>query len=166
MTNTAENPVPAPIQSLLAIFEEHLKDVHFPGVDFDALQEAAGEVRGKSAEVARLEAELAAARGTLSTAQETLLHKAQRALSYAKVFAEEDETVIRKLEEIGRLGTRRLPRTDAASSSSAMAATVSAPATSPEETAETGETPRRRGRPKAKPAGMLFQDTADGAAAP
>ena len=92
--------IPAPIQAVLALFTKELADVKFPDVDVDVLQLAAEEVHSAAGAVSRAEAALATARAALSDRQEALLAKAQRALAYARVFAEEDTGLAPHLESI------------------------------------------------------------------
>ena len=149
--NDVPSPIPAPIQTLVALFEETLTAVNFPDVNTTVLQEASQAVVDAHTQVTRLEAELAAARAALSERQDALLGKAQRALAYARIFAEEQPELLTRLDAVSlpRPG-RRTPKVEA---------TVE-PVAAGEQLA-TSEAPRKRGRPpRARPAGMLFQDEA------
>jgi hypothetical protein len=151
------SPIPAPIQTLVTLFEETLTAVNFPDVNTTVLQEASKAVVDAHTQVTRLEAELTAARAALSERQDALLGKAQRALAYARIFAEEQPELLSRLDAVSlpRAG-RRQPKVEA---------TVE-PVTAAGEHAASSEAPRKRGRPaRARPAGMLFQDEATDAPA-
>lgn len=148
--NDVPSPIPAPIQTLVALFEETLTAVNFPDVNTTVLQEASQAVVDAHTQVTRLEAELAAARAALSERQDALLGKAQRALAYARIFAEEQPG-----GSLTRLDAVSLPRPGRRTPK--VEATVE-PVAAGEQLA-TSEAPRKRGRPPpARPAGMLFQD--------
>ena len=105
------DPISAPLREVLAVFSESLSSVRFPDVDASALAEAAVLVEQHAAEQRRLEAALEEQRKTLEESQEQLLQKAQRALAYARVFAEGDVLLSSRLEGIA------LPRIRAARAS-------------------------------------------------
>lgn len=153
MFNSPENDSISPaLRELLELFATDLSDVKFPDVDTEVLGEAAVQVRQKAEAVARAQAALDAARQALNESQESLLQKGQRALAYAKVFAEDDAELGAKLEAI------HLPRpVRKASGPSQVADPVNAP------TGSDDNTPRRRGRPpKVRPVagGTLFNEGA------
>ncbi len=106
---------------LLELFDGPLRGVSFPDVSRDALRALAGEVEASQAErdgqaamlaeaeevLAEAEAAVAAARAALRDAeavvderQRGLLARGQRALSYAKVFAETDPGLHAQLSAI------------------------------------------------------------------
>ncbi|RKH23492.1 hypothetical protein D7Y13_28080 [Corallococcus praedator] len=151
MFDSPENDSISPaLRGLLELFATDLADVKFPDVDTEVLGEAAVQVRQKAEAVARAQAALDAARQALNESQESLLQKGQRALAYAKVFAEDDAELGAKLEAI------HLPRpTRKASGPSQVAEPVNATPGSEE------NAPRRRGRPpKVRPVagGSLFTE--------
>jgi hypothetical protein len=141
-----DSPINSGVQAVVELFDADLGQLKFPDVDQAVLGEAVARVLGQAETVAAAEAALATAREALSDAQETLLGKCQRALAYARVYAEEDRELLRKIEAIN------LPRSR---SKSALA--------SP---AEQGE-PRasRRGRRSPPASGPLFLDPAGSAPA-
>lgn len=104
MSSQAELVAPAVLE-LVEVFEERGADLKFPDLDAKVLQDAVCEVERAAAEVQRLEAELERARELLSSRQEGLHGKAQRALAYARVFAEEDAELSERLAKV------LLPRT-------------------------------------------------------
>ncbi len=129
---TATHPA---VQALLDLFATSLADVRFADVDGPSLARCAAEVEAaaQAETVARLA--LDAAQLALHEKQEALLQRAQRALAYARVYAESDPTLAASLETIG------LPRTSrrAAAADALVLSTAS----------ET--TPRPRGRPRKRP---------------
>jgi multidrug efflux pump subunit AcrA (membrane-fusion protein) len=96
--------IPTPIQALLDLFTTALADVRFADVDGQTLARVATDVEAAVAVVSSAEAALASAREVLQERQEALLQQAQRALAYARVYAENDETLTE------RLGAIALPR--------------------------------------------------------
>lgn len=93
-----------PVQAVLELFQGPLVDVRFADVDAAGLASVAAEVESAAAEVARQEAQLTSLRQSLTERQEALLLLAQRALAYARVYAEHDEALT---EQLGRI---TLPR--------------------------------------------------------
>ena len=120
------DPISPALRDVLAVFDDALADVKFPDVDNAALQAQAKEVEERFAEVKRLEAALDEARRSLDDAQESLLSRSQRAVAYARVFADGDVLLSSRLESI------TLPRSKAKSSSSPPAQATA---------------PKKRGRP-------------------
>src|SRR3954471_2108110 len=111
MTNqTADHPIPSSIQTLLELFATELSGVKFPDVDKKELDAAAEAVRVRAAELERAEAAVEAARALLTESQDGLMQKSQRALSYARIFAEENPELAVKLDAVvlprGKKGTR------------------------------------------------------------
>ena len=105
--------VSPPLQALLELFDAELEKVKFPGVDGDALQQTAEKVDEAAAEVARAEEALEAARMQRSEADEALLGLAQRALAYAKVYAEDQPELAAKLDALALPRSPRKPRAEA-----------------------------------------------------
>ncbi|HEX8823134.1 MAG TPA: hypothetical protein VF794_24610 [Archangium sp.] len=147
MFDANENdPISPAMRALLEVFSTELSEVKFPDVDVEVLDEAAARVKAQAEAVAQAQAALEAARQALGESQEALLQKGQRALAYARVFAEEDASLSMKLEAIS------LPR---------AARKVARPeGGAPEVAAQNDETaPKRRGRPpKSRPSAPLFAD--------
>jgi len=147
---SGNDPISPALQDLLKLFGQELAMVKFPDMDRAVLEEAAAWVKEKAEAVARAQAALDAARQSLHESQEALLQKGQRALSYARIFAEDDAELSEKLEAISLpRPVRKAPRAEGA-----MA--MEAPAGQSEESA-----PRRRGRPpKARTSAPLFSEGA------
>jgi hypothetical protein len=92
------------IQSVLELFKGPLASVRFADIDATGLANLAAEVEAVGSEAEEQEAKLAELRQDLAQKQEALLVLAQRALAYARVYAENDEPL---LEELNRIS---LPR--------------------------------------------------------
>jgi ATP-dependent Clp protease ATP-binding subunit ClpA len=148
MFDANENdPISPAMRALLEVFSTELSEVKFPDVDAEVLDEAAARVKAQAEAVAKAQAALEAARQALAESQEALQQKGQRALSYARVFAEEDAELSMKLEAISLpRPARKVVRPDG---------TVAAEA--PAQNDESA--PKRRGRPpKSRPSAPLFAD--------
>jgi hypothetical protein len=143
-SSLVDSPINSGMQAVVELFDAELVQLKFPDVDQAVLGEAVARVLSQAETVAAAEAALATAREALSDAQEVLLGKCQRALAYARVYAEEDRELLRKLDAIN------LPR---ARGKAAM--------TGPTDVAE----PRaaRRGRRTPPASGPLFLDPAGSA---
>ena len=85
------------LETLLELFKTDLRDLKFPDVDAERLSEAAGAVFAAAEDVSAAEAVLDSARAELQRNQEALLQKGQRALAYARVWAEEQPELLEKL---------------------------------------------------------------------
>lgn len=84
-----QNPIPTAVKELLALFDGPLADVRFPEVDGTALREQAASVEAGVRDVEAAAAAWAEAKRTVDARLEILLQKAQRALSYARIYAED-----------------------------------------------------------------------------
>ena len=129
--------IPAPIQALLDLFTTSLADVRFADVDGQTLASCASEVEAAAKAFTSAQVTLDAAREALQFRQDALLQRAQRALAYARVYAEADETLTRKLDAASLPRPPRRPRAEDALVLSAD------PQPAP--------VPRPRGRPKKAP---------------
>ena len=129
---TATHPA---VQALLDLFATSLADVRFADVDGPSLARCAAEVEaaGQAEVVARLA--LDATHLALQEKQEALLERAQRALAYARVYAESDPSLAASLEAID---LPRAPRRTTAGDAFVLSTA-----------AETS--PRPRGRPRKRP---------------
>jgi hypothetical protein len=80
---------PPSLQKLLDLFVTGpLAKVHFPDVDGAALAELAEAVKQQGASVSEAEQRVVDARAALADGLETLRIQAQRALSYARIYAD------------------------------------------------------------------------------
>jgi hypothetical protein len=127
--------IPAPIRTLLDLFTTSLADVRFADLDGQTLASSAAEVEVAAKAVALAQAALDAARDALQCKQDALLQRAQRALAYARVYAESDEALSRKLDAVSLPRAPRRPRAEDALVLSA----------------DPQPAPRPRGRPKKVP---------------
>jgi hypothetical protein len=94
------NPIPTAIQEVLDLFEGQLAPVTFGGLETGVLTVAAENVRAAAEALIAVEAAAEAARALLAERQEELAHKAQRALAYARIYAEDDPALLAKVEAI------------------------------------------------------------------
>jgi hypothetical protein len=90
----------APVQAVLELFKGPLADVRFADVDAAGLANLAAAVDSAATEVAQQEAQLAELRQALVERQDALLLLAQRAVAYARVYAEHDEALTEQLSRI------------------------------------------------------------------
>lgn len=100
IADETHDPIPAPVQSVLSLFEGPLEGVAFPGLDAGVLEERAEDVRGRADDLAEARRNLEEARLQLETSQEDLLSHAKRGLAYAKIFAESDPTLSDEVSSI------------------------------------------------------------------
>ncbi|MBX3197137.1 MAG: hypothetical protein KF894_03185 [Labilithrix sp.] len=135
------------VQSLLDLFASELADVRFGDLDATTLARLASEADAAEDAVATAQTLVDEARARLLDRQEALLQHAQRALAYARVYAESNAALSARLEAIALPRPARRPRP-----SDAEAFALSAE----------HEAPRRpRGRPRKTPlAAPLLEATA------
>lgn len=140
MTDT--DLVPPDVLKLVQLFSAQ-PDLRFPDLDATVLHQAVASVKERHLEVARAEALAQAARAALDEDLEALVKKAQRAHAYLRVFAETDEALAGRVEDISLPRPRR----------PAVRAEVA-----PVEAGEAMPLPRKRGRPRKvdQSAAMLF----------
>lgn len=121
------NFVAQPMVSVLDLFSGPLAGARFGDVDAEALANLAANVERAGAEVMNAEAKLAELRLQLTTEQEALHALAQRALAYARVYAESNQELATAVNGIS------LPRpTKARKASAAKSAdTESVPSVTP-----------------------------------
>jgi len=93
-------PSPPAIQSVLELFKGPLANVRFADIDAAGLAHLAAEVEGAAAEVSEHEAKLVELRQGLAERQDALLVLAQRALAYARVYAESNDELLEALNLI------------------------------------------------------------------
>lgn len=107
--SSAVSPIAGSVQAVLDLFEAELSDLKFPDLDLSVLQEAAAIVYERAESQARAEAALLAAREALQESQEALLHRCQRAMAYARVYAEDNSDLAARVEgiELPRAGRSR-----------------------------------------------------------
>jgi hypothetical protein len=125
--------IPPAVRSVLDLFTTDLSEVRFPDVDAKVLAGLEADVHAAAEAVASAQVALDHARGALQQRKDLLLQHAQRALAYARVFAETNDGLSARLDAITLTRPPRRGRGEAAEGPAA-AADPSAP-------------PRRRGRP-------------------
>lgn len=116
-------------------------DLRFPDLDASVLHDAVVHAKERHLDVVRAEAALMAARAALDDELENLTRKAWRAHAYLRVFAENDEALAQRVDDI-TLPRRRASRLD-----------------TPPEPGATPPGQRKRGRPRKidTQAGALFE---------
>jgi hypothetical protein len=135
--------IPPAVQTVLDLFTTDLADVRFGDLDAPTLARIASDVETASDVVAAAQLALDVARGALQERQETLLQRAQRALAYARVYAEADVALTARLDAVTLPRASRRPRSDASASSDASESLVL--------TSEVEPARRPRGRPRKLP---------------
>jgi hypothetical protein len=131
--NPKLDQTPELARQIIELYAEELADVSFPDIDLAKLRSAQNELHAAQLEFERIEAELAQARAERDRQSDALGTKAERALAYARVFAQGDPSLAPRIAEIGR---KKLPN--------------------PEESPNKPAKPRGR-KPKADSANELFQ---------
>lgn len=99
-----------PIQALLDLFTAELRDVRFGDMDATTLASHAAGVDEAARELASAQALVEEARSRLTDRQETLLHHANRALAYARVYADTNTALVARLDSIALPRTARRTR--------------------------------------------------------
>ena len=87
-------------REVLELFARQLPDLKFPGLDLGVLEAHAAELAEAQGEVERIEAQLEQARAEAAVRALTLTTMAQRALSYARIYAEGDAELEAQVAEI------------------------------------------------------------------
>lgn len=87
-------------REVLELYATALAEVRFPDIDLTVLERCADELRESQEEVERLDTELRAAQERLHERSSLMLAKADRALAYARVYAEDDPTLSARVSAI------------------------------------------------------------------
>ena len=106
------NSIPTQVQAVLDVFATALVDVRFADMDAAALARLAAEVNLATEAVQAAQVALEDAALALKERQNALLLHAQRALSYARVYAENDAALSERLDAISLPRAPRRVRTD------------------------------------------------------
>lgn len=115
-----------PVLSVLELFKGPLAGMRFADVDAEVLAQLAAQVESAGAEVASAEARLAEVRQLLASQQDALLVLAQRALAYARVYAESHDELSAALSGIVLPRPAKPRKASAAKASDSDAAPISA----------------------------------------
>jgi hypothetical protein len=97
---TTDDAIPPAMGTLLELFATELADQRFGEIDRAALESAAAAERTAAHELAEIEAMAETARAALEAAREALLAKGQRALAYARIYAESSPALDERLQSI------------------------------------------------------------------
>jgi hypothetical protein len=100
-TPTSSSDVVPPFAArVVALFDDTLKDIVFPGLDRTVLHAALSEVEHAHAAVIEARRVLDACEATLADVSTSLVRKAERAVAYARVYAdgEGDDALIGELD--------------------------------------------------------------------
>jgi hypothetical protein len=87
-------------REVLELYANELAEVRFPDLDLAALRALATEVQDAQHEVDRLDAEVREAREQVAERSAALHARAERALSYARIFAEGNEELSARVAAI------------------------------------------------------------------
>jgi hypothetical protein len=139
--------IPPAVQTVLDLFTTDLADVRFGDLDAPALARIAEDVRAASDVVVAAQLALDVARSSLHERHEALLQQAQRALAYARVYAEADVALTARLDAITLPRTARRPRSETSANGAASESLVL--------TSEAEPARRPRGRPRKLPTASL-----------
>jgi hypothetical protein len=103
------DPISTAVQEVVDLFTSELAELRFGELEGSVLARAADEVKAVAAEVVAAEMALDSVRARLADKQEVLTQKAQRALAYARVFAEGQPELASRIEQIAIPRTPRRP---------------------------------------------------------
>ena len=96
----SSSPIPAPLYELMSIFSEQLPNIRFGDIDKGVLDEAMGRVEMAAQKAAEAESVLEMARAELAATQQALLTTGQRALAYARIYAEDQPALLGRLQTL------------------------------------------------------------------
>jgi hypothetical protein len=115
-STTMSDAVPPFAARVVALFDDTLKGVVFPGLDRSVLRAALAEVEHAYAAVTDARRILEASEATLLEASRALVKKAERAVAYARVYAdgEGDDALIGELDGLASTRNARRPEVQAA----------------------------------------------------
>src|SRR5262245_53694270 len=105
-----DDSTPPFTKTVLDLFASDLAEVRFPDVDRNSLTQAALDVQTQAAAAASAEEALRSALAALAAKQEALEQKAQRALSYAAVYAQGNPELTAKVDAARRAAGFTKPR--------------------------------------------------------
>ncbi len=100
MNEHTNDPVPEPVHELIKVFKEKLPSVAFPDVSLQIIEALAEEVRSAENAVRENRARLEEAERKFTVETGELMQKCARGLAYAKVYAEGQEELMKRLSSI------------------------------------------------------------------
>jgi hypothetical protein len=89
-------------RQVIDLYAVELVEVRFPDLDLSALLYAQSELHAAQLEVERVEAVLAQARAEWDSRSQALTAKAERALAYARIYAQGDAELGPRIADIGK----------------------------------------------------------------
>jgi hypothetical protein len=92
--------ISVPLRELMSLFSEQFPDLRFGDIDNARLSQEAAKVVEAGQHTAELEEALDVARANLAETQQALLATGQRALAYARIYAENSPEVLSRLQAI------------------------------------------------------------------
>jgi len=127
---------PLLVRQVIDLYAVELVEVRFPDLDLSSLLYAQSELHAAQLEIERVEAELSQARALWESRSQALTAKAERALAYARIYAQGDAELAPRIADIGKKKSAHI-----ATDTDAMP----------------GEAPKKRGRkPKLESPSELF----------
>lgn len=92
--------ISVPLRELMSLFSEQFPDLRFADIDNARLTQEAAKVVEAAQQTAEIEVALDAARANLTETQQVLLATGQRALAYARIYAENSPELLSRLQAI------------------------------------------------------------------
>jgi hypothetical protein len=102
-TEPLRDPLPVFVREVIALYADAFAEVRFPDLDRGTLSNAADVLRESQVAVEALEAELEATREALRAQTQQLQAQAERALAYARVFADGDAELSTRITRIAAI---------------------------------------------------------------
>jgi hypothetical protein len=115
------------IQAVIDLFEGPLSGVRFGDVDGAALRRLAEEAEAARGVLEAHQATLNALRHAMTERQEQLVAQAQRALAYARIYAENDESLTAQLATIHLPRAPKRPKAEATAETNGAATAPAVP---------------------------------------
>ncbi|MCB9597574.1 MAG: hypothetical protein H6719_32950 [Sandaracinaceae bacterium] len=104
MTQEMPDELPPLVREVLAVFEEELSEVRFGDLDAARLQEVAARVRAAELDVEEARVRLDATKRLYEEELANLGALAQRALAYARIYADHDPALADRLAPLASPG--------------------------------------------------------------
>lgn len=102
--------IPEAVEEFLAIYKEKLSDVAFPDVSLEIFNGLIDKVHNGVKSLEAAEKQVVVAQESLNAANDELQQKCQKALAYAKIFADDQEELSERLASISFSKPVRTPR--------------------------------------------------------